>query len=73
MRTRKASSDFTFTVHRENIPKALKMVEELAPDIGAISIKTNAKVAKLSLVGIGMRSHTGVASTMFKALGNAGH
>lgn len=65
-------SDFTFTVHRREFPKAMKVVEELAVEFGAISIKTNPKVAKLSLVGIGMRSHTGVASTMFKALGSEG-
>jgi aspartate kinase len=61
--------DFTFTVHRREYPKALKIIEGLANELGAISVKTNAKVAKLSLVGIGMRSHTGVASTMFKTLG----
>lgn len=64
--------DFTFTVHRREHPKALKIIEELAIELGANSVKTNARVAKLSLVGIGMRSHTGVASTMFKALGAAG-
>ncbi len=64
--------DFTFTVHRREHPKALKIVEELANELGALSVKTNSKVAKLSLVGIGMRSHAGVASTMFKALGKAG-
>lgn len=64
--------DFTFTVHRREHPRALKIVEELANELGANEVKTNAKVAKLSLVGIGMRSHTGVASTMFKALGEAG-
>ncbi len=64
--------DFTFTVSRREYPKALKIVEELASELGAQTIKTNSKVAKLSLVGIGMRSHTGVASTMFKILGETG-
>ena len=64
--------DFTFTVQRRDHAKALQIVEELATELGGgIEIKTNAKIAKLSLVGIGMRSHSGVASTMFKALGNA--
>ena len=64
--------DFTFTVQRREHAKALQVVEELAKELGgSIEIKTNAKVAKLSLVGIGMRSHAGVATTMFKALGNA--
>jgi aspartate kinase len=64
--------DFTFTVSRREHTRALKIVEELAAELGAASVKTNSKVAKVSLVGIGMRSHAGVASTMFKALGNAG-
>jgi aspartate kinase len=58
-------------VQRREFPKALIQDEELASKLESISTKTNAKVAKLSLVGIGMRSHTGVASTMFKALGDA--
>lgn len=65
--------DFTFTLQRREYTKAMKVVEELAQELGGtIEIKTNAKVAKLSLVGIGMRTHSGVASTMFKALGAAG-
>ena len=64
--------DFTFTVQRREYPKTLTIVEDLAKALGAFSVKTNAKVAKLSLVGIGMRSHTGVASTMFRSLGDAG-
>lgn len=64
--------DFTFTVNRREHAKVMKIIEELASQIGAITIKTNPKVAKISLVGIGMRSHTGVASTMFRTLGEAG-
>lgn len=64
--------DFTFTVPRREYPKTMVVVEELAKSLGAFSVKTNAKVAKLSLVGIGMRSHAGVASTMFRSLGDAG-
>lgn len=64
--------DFTFTVNRREYLKALALVEELAKELSAVAVKSNAKVAKLSLVGIGMRSHTGVATTMFKTLGAAG-
>lgn len=64
--------DFTFTVQRREHQKALALIESLAKTYGALSVRTNPKVAKLSLVGIGMRSHAGVASTMFKALGKAG-
>lgn len=67
----KETTDFTFTLQRKEYPKAIKIVEGLATQLGAMSVKSNAKVAKLSLVGIGMRSHSGVASSMFKALGDA--
>lgn len=63
--------DFTFTVGRREYMPTLEIIEILAKELGAVAVKTNPKVAKLSLVGIGMRSHTGVASTMFTALGNA--
>lgn len=64
--------DFTFTVQRREYTKTLKLIEELSTTLGPAVVKTNSKVAKVSLVGIGMRSHTGVASTMFKTLGEAG-
>ena len=70
--TDKATTDFTFTQHCKDYAKTLKIIEGLSTELGALSIKTNPKVAKLSLVGIGMRSHTGVASKMFKALGDVG-
>lgn len=63
--------DFTFTVQRREHEKALKLIEALANELSAVSVRTNPRVAKLSLVGIGMRSHSGVATTMFKALGKA--
>lgn len=64
--------DFTFTIQRREYTKTLKLIEEMASLLGSVSIKSSAKVAKVSLVGIGMRSHTGVASTMFKTLGDVG-
>ena len=64
-------TDFTFTVHRKDEPRTMKLMQDLVTELGAASVKSNPKVAKLSLVGIGMRSHTGVASKMFKALGAA--
>jgi aspartate kinase len=69
--TNQEVTDFTFTVQRKDEPRTVKLMQQLAPSLGNITVKSNAKVAKLSLVGIGMRSHTGVASNMFKALGNA--
>lgn len=70
--TDKETTDFTFTLQRKDYPNTLKIIQRFANELGAISVKSNAKVAKLSLIGIGMRSHTGVASKMFKALGNIG-
>lgn len=70
--TDKETADFTFTVPRKDYPQTLKIMQQLADEYGAISPKSNPKVAKLSLVGIGMRSHAGVASNMFTALGKVG-
>lgn len=69
--TAENTTDFTFTVNRREHPNALKLIAKLNEEFGEFAVKTNAKVAKLSLVGIGMRSHAGVAATMFKALGQA--
>ncbi len=66
----KEITDFSFTVQRKDHDKTLHLIEKLAKDLGAASIKNDIQVAKLSLVGVGMRSHSGVASTMFNALGD---
>lgn len=66
------TTDLTFTVQRMDYQKTLSIVERLAAELGAVSLKSRANVAKLSVVGLGMRSHSGVASTMFKVLGQAG-
>jgi aspartate kinase len=64
-------TDFTFTVQRKDYPKALKLMQKLAAGLGKdVTVKSNPGVAKLSLIGLGMRSHTGVASAMFRALGD---
>lgn len=65
------TTDFTFTLHRRDYPRARKIIAALAAELGASS-QSSTTVAKLSVVGIGMRSHTGVAGTMFNALGKAG-
>lgn len=70
--TAKEITDFTFTVSRKDHEKVLRIVQQLADELGGEPPKCNPQVAKLSLVGIGMRSHAGVASNMFRALGNAG-
>lgn len=65
-------TDFTFTVHRNDYDVALKILEKTSVNIGARGVTGNTKIAKLSIVGVGMRSHAGIASKMFKALADEG-
>lgn len=62
------TNDITFTVQRKDTAKAQRIVEKAAADIGAEKVEVDDKVAKVSLVGVGMRSHAGIASRMFSAL-----
>ena len=63
------TTDFTFTVNRTDLDKTLKVLnEEVKDEIGAKEISGNSEVVKVSLVGVGMRSHAGVASLMFQRL-----
>ena len=66
------TADFTFTVHRNEYPRAMQLLRDLQPKLGAREIIGDAKIAKVSIVGVGMRSHVGIASTMFKTLADAG-
>ncbi len=63
-----STTDMTFTVHRNDMEKAKKVLEKVAREIGAREVLTDDKIAKVSIVGVGMRSHAGVASKMFTAL-----
>ena len=62
------TTDLTFTVHKNDMQKAVAILESVAKEIGAREVRSDDKVAKVSIVGVGMRSHAGVASTMFTAL-----
>jgi len=62
------TTDFTCTVHRNDYEKALAIVQKVATELGAREVSGDAKIVKISLVGVGMRSHAGIASTMFNAL-----
>ncbi|AKH70090.1 aspartate kinase [Spongiibacter sp. IMCC21906] len=62
------TTDLTFTVSRGDMGKAEAIVRTLVQQTGAREVKTDDKIAKVSLVGVGMRSHAGIASKMFKAL-----
>jgi aspartate kinase len=65
-------TDLTFTVPKSDFKKALKIVEETAKDIGASGVSSDESIAKVSIVGVGMRSHSGVASKMFQTLSQEG-
>jgi len=64
------TTDFTFTVHRNEFRKALEILRSTAATLGAREAEGDDKIAKISLVGVGMRSHAGIASAMFEALAN---
>lgn len=64
------STDFTFTVRREDYEQAREILENIAKNIDAREVSGDNKIAKLSIVGVGMRSHAGVASRMFDVLAN---
>ncbi|MGI9211426.1 MAG: aspartate kinase [Methylococcaceae bacterium] len=67
-----ATTDFTFTVHRGEYRKALEILNRLCEDMGAREVTSDDTIVKVSLVGVGMRSHAGVASQMFGALAREG-
>jgi aspartate kinase len=62
------TTDFTFTVHRNDYTRTLQLLRQIQPKIGAREVTGDDKIAKVSIVGVGMRSHVGIASTMFKTL-----
>ncbi|WP_085654881.1 MULTISPECIES: aspartate kinase [unclassified Pseudomonas] len=62
------TTDFTFTVHRNDYQSAQTVLENTAREIGAREVVGDTKIAKVSIVGVGMRSHAGVASRMFESL-----
>jgi len=65
-------TDFSFTVHRNDFQRTLEILKPVAESIGAKDIIGDDRICKLGLVGVGMRSHVGVASTMFEALSSEG-
>ena len=66
-------TDISFTCSAAELPKAEAELNQIIPDLGgAVKLRTQSGVAKLSIVGIGMRSHSGVAAKMFGALSEAG-
>ena len=66
------TTDFTFTVNRGDYKKALGILNSTANELGAREVVGDNKIVKISLVGVGMRSHAGIASKMFAALSKEG-
>ena len=62
----------TFTVGKSDLPRAREILEGAKAELGYESLLADADVAKISVVGIGMRTHAGIASTMFAALAEKG-
>ena len=62
------TTDFTFTVHRNDYQAAFQVLENTSQEIGAREVVGDTNIAKVSIVGVGMRSHAGVASRMFESL-----
>ena len=65
-------TDISFTLPKGDLPGVLSLVREIAKEIGARSVEVREDIAKVSLVGVGMRSHSGVASRMFQILSHEG-
>ena len=66
------TTDLTFTVPKADFKQAMTLVEQLKREVGAKGIRTDENIAKVSVVGLGMRSHAGVAARMFDALAKEG-
>jgi len=66
------TTDFTFTVNRTDYQKALNILNQEAAELGAREVVGDDRIVKISLVGVGMRSHAGIASKMFAALSKEG-
>ncbi|MGE5152389.1 MAG: aspartate kinase [Bdellovibrio bacteriovorus] len=67
-----ATTDFTFTVHRNDYERALEILKGTAAELSARQVLGDAHIVKISLVGVGMRNHAGIASRMFAALAREG-
>ena len=65
-------TDFSFTVHRNDFQKTLKILEPVVKHIKARGVEGGEKIAKVSVVGVGMRSHAGIASAAFRTLAEEG-
>ncbi len=67
-----ATTDFTFTVHRNDYRRAVEILREMTRELQAREVNGDDRIVKISLVGVGMRSHAGIAARMFRALAEEG-
>jgi aspartate kinase len=65
-------TDFSFTVNRADLPRAKELIEPVARQVGAETVETADSIAKVSIVGVGMRSHAGIAKKVFETLAKEG-
>lgn len=70
--SKEGHTDMTFTVPKEDYKNSLKIVKDVAEELGAEEVVSDDRITKISLVGVGMRTHSGVASQMFKTLASEG-
>lgn len=66
------TTDMTFTVSKTDLARSMEILDEIQKDIGKVEVVSDSSVVKVSVIGIGMRSHAGVAKTMFKTLADKG-
>ncbi|MGZ8215107.1 MAG: ACT domain-containing protein, partial [Methylosarcina sp.] len=66
------TTDFTFTVHRNDYLRAKESLEKTRAELGAKKVTADDTIVKISIVGVGMRSHAGIANTMFRTLASEG-
>lgn len=66
------TTDFTFTVHRADYPKGMAILEDVAKELSARQVTGDDNIVKISVIGVGMRSHAGIAKTMFATLAKEG-
>lgn len=66
------TTDLSFTIDKPDLPKAEKVIEGIKKEVGIKKVQANQAIAKLSIVGVGMRSHSGVAARMFDTLAREG-
>ena len=67
-----STTDFTFTIDKNDYDRAIDILRDIATKLGAREVSGDTRIAKISLVGVGMRSHAGIASNMFEALAKEG-